>query len=140
MKVYIAGGWFDLLQLLVVKDIETILGLTDTEFFSPRLDNKGTSGMSDDKWDDIYSTNIRELHNCDIVISSTEGKDMGTLFECGYATAINKPVVYYAPNLKGPFNLMLAKSAWAVLTSPGDLHTFIEEGMPKIPYTGKEIE
>jgi len=29
MKAYIAGGWFDLLQMLAVKDIETILGLAE---------------------------------------------------------------------------------------------------------------
>jgi len=136
MKVYTAGGWFNLLQLCAMKDIEAILDANDIEFFSPRLDNKGIPSMSDEEWQDVYQRNIDELHHCDIVIASTENKDMGTIFECGYATAINKPVIYYAPNLSGDFNLMLAKSAWAVATTPGELHDFASKAFPKTEYKG----
>ena len=139
MRVYTAGGWFNLIQLLAMKDIETILDVNETEYFSPRKDNIGKPGMSEEEWSAVYQRNIDELHNCDIIIASTENKDMGTLFECGYATAINKPIIYYAPNLEGQFNLMLAKSAWGVATSPQELHDIVSGGFKKSGYIG-EIE
>ncbi len=137
MKVYTAGGWFNLLQMMAMKDIEAILDANEIEYFSPRLHNKGVPGMSDEAWNDVYQRNIDELHECDIVIASTENKDMGTIFECGYATAINKPVIYYAPNLSGDFNLMLAKSAWAVATTAGELHDLAKNNFPQKQYIGE---
>jgi len=75
------------------------------------------------------------IDECDIVIASTEGKDMGTLFECGYAFAKNKPVVYYAPNIH-KFNLMLAKSARAVALTPDSLFRMAKNDFPAVDYVG----
>ena len=51
----------------------------------------------------------------------TNGKDMGTLFECGYAFANKIPLIYFAEGLDGQFNLMLARSAVAVFTDIKDV-------------------
>ncbi|MCI4437346.1 MAG: nucleoside 2-deoxyribosyltransferase [Ignisphaera sp.] len=131
MKIYIAGGFFNDEQNKIIDDLEYLLRNHQT--FSPRRDNLGVLGCD---WDSIYKRNIHELHNCDIVVASTANKDMGTIFECGYSTAIDKPVVYYAPNLNGPFNLMLARGARAVLTSFKEMEDYINKGMPKQGYVG----
>ena len=134
VRVYIAGGWFDLLQMRAVQDIESVLTLSGGDFFSPRKMNLGTDGCD---WDAIYKANIAEINKCDVVIASTEGKDMGTLFECGVAATLNKKIVYYAPSLEGGrFNLMLARSASSVCTSMSELVDIVNAGYPTREYKG----
>ena len=132
-KVYIAGGWFNLLQMSAVTDIECALIDKGHDVFSPRLDNLGEDGID---WTGVYNKNLLMIDNCDIVIASTSGKDMGTLFECGYAAARDKKIIYYAPGLDGKFNLMLAKSAVRVCTSLKELIVCINEGFSEEEYTG----
>ena len=134
MRVYIAGGWFTPEQEKAQMDIVLAVEGAGIENFNPKVDSKPKRG-----WDSVYKTNLLEIQKADIVIASTVGKDMGTLFECGYATAAGTPVVYYAPGLDGDFNLMLAKSARRVCTTVKELECAIEDGFISVEYKG-EIE
>ena len=98
-------------------------------YFSPRW-----CGMVDDKSTDIekqaiFHKDIKSIQNSRYVFAITDGKDMGTLFECGYAFANNVPIVYIALDLKGPFNLMLAKSALRVVRSMDELKKMLCESV-----------
>jgi nucleoside 2-deoxyribosyltransferase len=58
----------------------------------------------------VFAENINQIKNCDVLVASTVGKDMGTLFECGAAYILGKPIIYFWES-EGPLNLMLAGSA-----------------------------
>lgn len=71
--------------------------------------------------DTIYKTfmsNVEAIQSSHRVLAITDGKDMGTIWEAGYAYGIGKPVVYYAETLgKNPFNLMLSESGVGIFES-----------------------
>jgi thymidylate kinase len=61
----------------------------------------------------VFNDNCIAINNSAMVFAVTDGKDMGTIWEAGYARGINKPVAYYAETLgTNPFNLMLAQSGF----------------------------
>ena len=122
LKVYIASGWFNKEQVHALKEMEAALAELNYEVYSPRVESIFKPGMDHEK---IVQDNLSALHHCDFVLASTEGKDMGTLFECGYASAIKKPVVYYYKG-EGNFNIMLAATGEAVLTNRWDLFQYLE--------------
>ena len=127
--VYIAGGWFNPEMAAAIDDIK--LALQGYEVFSPKDDTNPKFG-----WDAVFAKNIENLKNCELVVASTVDKDMGTLFECGYANAIDKKIVYYAPGLKGDFNLMLAKSAHRVCVTFEELLEAAADGFQYKEYKG----
>lgn len=123
--VYLAGPFFNEHQIEVIAGIEDLMDEFAMGYFSPRW-----CGMIDDKSTDIekraiFHKDIESIQNSRYVFAITDGKDMGTLFECGYAFANNVPIVYIALELKGPFNLMLAKSALRVVRSMDELRKML---------------
>ena len=135
-NVYVAGGWFSESQSKAVREIETILGDSMIEFYSPRLDALWEPGMDSNL---IVSENMDAIDNSSFMIASTEGKDMGTLFECGYAFARGVPVIYYFKG-EGNFNIMLASTGICTCQSYEDLAKYIDmvkhKGLINIPYVG----
>lgn len=127
--VYLAGPFFNEHQIEVLAGIEDLMDSFHMSYFSPRW-----CGMVDDKSTDIekqaiFHKDIKSIQNSRYVFAITDGKDMGTLFECGYAFANNVPIVYIALDLKGPFNLMLAKSALRVVRSMDELKKMLCESV-----------
>ena len=127
--VYLAGPFFNEHQIEVIAGIEDLMDSFHISYFSPRW-----CGMIDDKTTDIekqaiFYKDIESIQNSRYVFAITDGKDMGTLFECGYAFANNVPIVYIALDLKGPFNLMLAKSALRVIRSMDELKKMLYESV-----------
>ncbi len=131
MKIYLASGWFSCEQERARQDM--IFALSDHEVFSPKDMNLGEEGMDMKK---VFEINLAEIMKCDLIVVSTIGKDMGTLFEAGVACALDIPIVYYAPGLEGPFNLMLAESARGVKTTRPGLHAYAQLGFPEEKYMG----
>ena len=119
MKVYLASGWWTDEQKDTLLCMEEICSELDISVYSPRKENLWKPGM--DAYP-IVRSNLTNIEACTIVLASTIGKDMGTLFECGYAYAKGVPIVYYHIS-GGAFNIMLAKTAAAVITVE---HTLIE--------------
>ena len=110
-KIYLAAGWFSPEQADIVEQLEKALVTLKFHVYSPRLHSMFNPAKNTGK--EIVAENVKAIKECDFIVASTEGKDMGTLWECGYASALGIPVVYYYPH-KNKFNLMLADSAHAV--------------------------
>lgn len=76
----------------------------------------------------ILDANIAAIDAATFCIVNTEGKDMGTLFEAGYAYAHHIPIIYYwehaDPTAK--FNLMLAFSGVTVCSTEKELNDFLD--------------
>ena len=123
-KVYVAAGWFNDNQMEACKELEDFADSFFREPFKPRVDNIGTEGCD---WDDIFLGNIEHINSSDLVIASTVDKDMGTIWECGYAFAKGIPIIYYTPGIKD-VNLMLAKSG-VVCKTIDELEDYIVRGI-----------
>lgn len=111
MKVYLASPFFNEEQIERIEYIENLLQKFGFEVFSPRKelvikpdDTLLTRAVG-------FSNNCRGITNSDFVLAVTDGKDMGTIWESGYAYGKGIPVLYFAETLgDNPFNLMLAES------------------------------
>jgi len=138
MEAYVAGGWFSPEQEKALEDIKSALCTVGIEFYSPREDclyipHKTLAS-------EVFAENISQIEKADFLLASTAGKDMGTLFECGYAHAIGKPIMYYFTG-PGKFNLMLSESGHCVATSYSHLVQLLTElcvtgKVPEYPYYG----
>ena len=86
--------------------------------FSPKESCKLDAKASQNSRAKVFNDNCNAISKAKAVFAVTDGKDMGTIWETGYAYGINKPVVYYAETLgDNQFNLMLAQSGRDVFTS-----------------------
>lgn len=90
----------------------------------------------------VFKANCDAIKNSTAVFAITDTKDMGTIWEAGYAFGIKKPIVYYAETLgDNQFNLMLAQSGNLVLTEDGEidnplLDMILDNPELRIPYGG----
>lgn len=113
--VYIAGPWFTDEQLEIIEKIKEVLDRQGVDYFSPKDSNLFEPG---DDPKDILNGNLEAVYEAQFVVAVTDGKDVGTMFEAGYAYAHAIPILYlwlgYQPGMK--FNIMLAASGQAVHT------------------------
>ena len=136
MRVYLASGWFSAEQESARLEIKEVLEEVGISFFSPKDDNLAGEDAPVTELDKVVHNNITEINNCDYMVASTIGKDMGTLFETGYAYAREVPIIFYAPGLEGNFNLMLARTGHAVATNREDLLKMAQRGFPRLRWQG----
>lgn len=143
MKLYLAGPWFNDEQNEREQRIKSLLREKGFEVFSPREASALKANASKADQQKVFDIDIKGILDADAVFAITNGKDMGTLFECGYAYANNIPIIYFAEGLTGQFNLMLARSAHLVYTNTDDIDqyeiSFYIENNIKKDYEG-EIE
>ena len=113
LKVYLAGGWFNPEQDKILTQLENVLfEVSFLEVYSPRRKTQFKTGTKPSRKDceDVFNNNVKAIMECDFVVASTEGKDMGTLIEIGAAFVLKKPVIaaYFHSE---PFNLMAEGTA-----------------------------
>lgn len=132
MKVYFASPWFNPDQAEREDRVKGKLRELGFNVWSPK-DNCVCSPIADEEMrKKVFGDNVYNIETCDIIFAITDGKDMGTIWEAGFACGINymlKPndrrikVVYYCETLgpNGQFNLMLAQSGDIVITKFEDL-------------------
>ncbi|WP_440091064.1 PfkB family carbohydrate kinase [Pseudomonas putida] len=91
-KVYLAGPFFTLAELWMVGQARRDLLAMGLDVFSPYHDvGLGTA-------EDVVAKDLEGIHQCDALFAIGDGLDSGTIYEIGYARALNKPVVFYAEN------------------------------------------
>ena len=119
---YFASPFFNPEQ--VEREERMIKHLRDLGFvvFSPKeachLDAK--AGLQ--SREEVFKANCDAINNSKAVFAVTDGKDMGTIWEAGYAYGIGKPVIYFAETLgDNKFNLMLAQSGRDVYTNQSEV-------------------
>ena len=148
MKVYLASGWFNTTQAAELDQLENIFD-SRSSFFdlaSPRRIFVCPPDAPRSVQDETFSGNLHHIETADFLLVNTRDKDIGTIWEAGYAYAFNKPIVYFCAGLPegAKFNLMLARSGIKVCTSFKDLEDYLdrtieEEILPLEPY-GNNIE
>ena len=128
-KVYLASGWFSPEWLEEVENIKAVFDKQGISYFSPKDENLCNNDANESIQDQIFSGNIRHLHECDWMLCNTRNKDMGSIFEAGYMNCLEKPIVYFCDGLPpgAQFNLMLAASGIAVCTSLEQLDAYLQD-------------
>ena len=133
MKAYIAAPFFNPHQIETVENIKKLLKEIGVAYFSPKDECMFEKGVT--TAEEILKINVDAMEACTFIIANTDNKDMGTLFECGYAYARNMDIIYYwkndNPELK--FNLMLAGSGYGVAQNFGQLEDLIVSLETRIP-------
>lgn len=144
MKVYLASGWFNPVQAEELTRLENIFDERNNffELSSPRRIFVCPPGAPKEVQDETFYGNLRHIQQSDFLLVNTRDKDIGTIWEAGYANAYGKPIVYFCAGLpKGAkFNLMLARSGIKVCTSFEQLEDYLdrtieEELLPLEPYS-----
>ena len=128
-KLYYGGGWFNFQQ----EEEHTRIGnfleqLPGFDVFNPRTAGGDVKVNKEaDYMTQVFLNNCKEINEADIVVAITDYKDMGTLWESGYAYCLKKPIIYYCETLGDkPFNLMLAKTG-KVARNVNELKTLLED-------------
>lgn len=144
MKVYLASGWFNPTQDQELTELERIFD-ERSDFFelaSPRRIFICPPDAPKSVQDETFVGNLHHIETADFLLVNTRDKDIGTIWEAGYAYAHKKPIVYFCGGLPegAKFNLMLARSGIKVCTSFDQLidyldRTIEEEILPLEPYS-----
>ena len=144
MKIYLAAGWFNPVQAEELSMLESIFDKRSSFFklSSPRRIFVCPPNAPKEVQDATFTGNLEHIENADFLLVNTRDKDIGTIWEAGYAYACKKPIVYFCSGLPegAKFNLMLARSGIKVCTSFDQLEDYlnrtIEQGsLPIEPYS-----
>lgn len=103
-QIYLAGPFFTLGQLWVVEEAKAALESMGFKVLSPYHDVGHGSA------EDVVDKDLEYLRQCDVVFAIGDGMDPGTIFEVGYARALDKPVIFYAENEPGEDRKMIEGS------------------------------
>lgn len=145
MKVYLASGWFNQIQ---AEELTRLEGIFDErsdwiDLASPRRIFVCPPDAPRETQDTVFSGNLHHIETADFLLVNTRDKDIGTIWEAGYAFAKGKPIVYFCNGLppKALFNLMLSRSGIKVCTSFEQLTHYLDRcrvaGKLLVePYTG----
>lgn len=99
-------------------------------YYSPRHDGIDlTPDATDADRDAVFADNTEHLKTAQLVLAVVDDYDTGTIWETGMAFGREIPVAYYAETLKDgeTFNVMLAKSAVAVLQDLDQTRAFLTD-------------
>ena len=121
MKIYLASGWFNPTQESELTKLESIFD-NRSDFFelaSPRRIFICPPNAEKSVQDETFTGNLHHIETSDFLLVNTRDKDIGTIWEAGYAYSFNKPIIYFCAGLPegAAFNLMLARSGIKVCTS-----------------------
>ena len=123
-KVYIAGPFFNQVELEFVQEVEFILESAGIQYFSPRSEGVLIEMKDKEKaaaLERIYQSNIDNICECNTMIAIIDGRDPGTIFEIGYMTALkdlfqNRKIITIT-NQDFGMNVMICQSVDAHLRS-----------------------
>ncbi len=153
-KIYFASPWFNAEQAEREDRVKNKLRELGFNVWSPKESCICPPDASNELRKKTFNDNCESIKASDIIFAVTDGKDMGTIWEAGYANGINEVsknlfgrigkqiiVIYYCETLgsNGQFNLMLANSGDIIITdfeTLNELPTLIEKGKG-LGYAGK---
>lgn len=139
-KVYLASGWFNPTQAEELTQLENIFDDRAEHFVlaSPRRIFVCPPNATKEVQDETFFGNLNHIQSADFLLVNTRDKDIGTIWEAGYAYAEEKPIIYFCAGLPegAKFNLMLARSGIKVCTSFEQLEDYLDRliDLDELPY------
>jgi len=132
-KIYLASGWFNPTQDAELTQLEKIFDdrAEHFELASPRRIFICPPNAPKEVQDETFEGNLHHIKTSDFLIVNTRDKDIGTIWEAGYAFAFGRPIVYFCAGLPSgaKFNLMLARSGIKVCTSFEELEDYLDRAI-----------
>lgn len=131
IRVYFANSWFNENKAKASDLGFDVLKKFDVEVFNPRFDSPQIGkNPTEAERQANFDANLSAMRSSDVLIASTEGLDSGTIWECGYGSALGIPTFGFAPLLPEgvPFNLMLAQSMKHIFLSSEALASYLKDG------------
>ena len=128
-KVYLASGWFNPTQAAELTRLEEICDSRSwIDLASPRRIFVCPPDAPKETQDATFDGNLHHINTANFLIVNTRDKDIGTIWEAGFAYASAVPIVYFCAGLPegAKFNLMLARSGRKVCTSFEDLEDYLD--------------
>jgi len=128
-KVYLASGWFNPTQAEELTNLEAICDCRAwIDLASPRRIFVCPPDASKEVQDSVFSGNLHHIKEASFLIVNTRDKDIGTIWEAGFAHANEVPIIYFCQGLPegAKFNLMLARSGIKVCTSYEQLEDYLD--------------
>ena len=133
IKVYLASGWFSYKQAVQMKEIYEVLNRLKTEgmieLFAPYYNGivlRKTDPYLREKMREVWDLDIKKVVESDLIVASTQDHDVGTIFECGYASAYKKIIFCYNSNPELGLNVMLAQEARAFIKTQEKLEEAVK--------------
>ena len=127
--IYIAAPFFTKKQVDFVESIEQALATCGEEYYSPRSDGvlmKQTEEERQANKKKIYDKNVAKICESDFMVAVIDDRDIGTIWEMGYAKAMNIPTVTISNESYG-LNVMLAESVQAHVLHLDDMIRAIDD-------------
>ena len=129
---YFASPFFNPEQVEREEAMKKKLKDAGCRVFSPKDASHLTPTASHAMQCDTFKQNLDAINDSFAIFAITDGKDVGTIWECGYAYGKGKPIVYFAETLgKNAFNLMLAQSGVDTLRARNSINRNIIDMMLK---------
>tara|TARA_B100000674_G_scaffold485174_1_gene491664 strand:- start:753 stop:1199 length:447 start_codon:yes stop_codon:yes gene_type:complete len=128
-KIYLASGWFNPTQAEELTRLEEICDSRNwIDLASPRRIFVCPPNAPKEVQDETFDGNLHHIKTADFLIVNTRDKDIGTIWEAGFAYANDVPIVYFCQGLPAgaKFNLMLARSGVKVCTSYEQLEDYLD--------------
>ena len=128
-KIYLASGWFNPTQAEELTRLEEICDSRSwIDLASPRRIFVCPPGAPQETQDATFAGYLHHIETADFLIVNTRDKDIGTIWEAGYAYAKDVPIVYFCQGLPAgaKFNLMLARSGVKVCTTFEQLEDYLD--------------
>ena len=127
---YLASPFFKDSQIQREEAVKNALRNEGYTVYSPRENGILTPDATDEVRTKIFKENCEAIQKSHRILAITDEKDIGTIWEAGYAYGIGKEVVYYAETLgNNPFNVMLGKSGIGIFTNHNDLIEAAKTGL-----------
>ena len=100
MKVYLASGWFNPTQAAELSKLEEVFDNRSSffELASPRRIFICPPDAPKSVQDETFDGNLHHIKTADFLLVNTRDKDIGTIWEAGYAFAFDKPIIYFCAN------------------------------------------
>lgn len=129
---YLASPFFKDSQIQREEIVKMVLREHGYKVYSPKENGVLTPDATDEVRTKIFKENCEAIQKSHRILAITDEKDIGTIWEAGYAYGIGKEVVYYAETLgDNPFNVMLGKSGIGIFTEYSDLVDAAKNGFFK---------
>ncbi len=128
-KVYLASGWFTPTAAEELTQLEEVFDKREwIDLASPRRIFVCPPDAPKETQDETFVGNLEHIVSSTFLLVNTRDKDIGTIWEAGFAFAHQKPIIYFCAGLPegAKFNLMLARSGVKVCTSFEELEDYLD--------------
>ncbi len=139
-RVYLAGPFFNDEEIKNIEHAESVLKDKGLEYFSPMRHEVNSEPGTNEWADEIFNMDKEQIDKADVVVAMYYGSnsDSGTAWECGYASAIGKPIVLVHTSRDNDSNLMMHCAATTNIYLD-ELANYDFKTMPEHEYEGKML-